>query len=155
MQHRALAGHFTALTKSLKNETCSSTQPLPHAHVTEVQASMPQLLGIMASLHDTWMLSDWLHRHHAMFERLVLVDASVRPGAKRYTRDLCAEYAPVCVHMPQPPLPVVTDQTVRAVAMQVLGNPVGRWVLLAHADEFFIQDPRAHADLPWNRTAAC
>lgn len=103
-----------------------------------------QLLGIMATFADSWFLPAWLHRHHALFERLVLVDASTDPLQLQLSRRVCQQYT-VCRHLQQGTLTSTTDQTVRAIAMQALGEPVGRWILIAHADEFYVQDPRTVA----------
>ena len=100
-----------------------------------------QLIGIMATFSDSWFLADWLSRHHALFEKLVLVDAATDQPHLQLASRLCSQYSS-CHHLQQPKLRHVTDQTVRAVAMRVIGNPVDRWIFIAHADEFYTQDPR-------------
>ena len=100
----------------------------------------PQLLGILASLGDTWMVADWLWRHAALFERLVVVDGS--SGSRHaMVQELCAQYANIVV-LKQTNVELSTDQRARGQAMTVIGKPRGRWIMLAHTDEFWLQDPR-------------
>lgn len=59
----------------------------------------PQLLGILPTRSDAWLLPDWLYRHAPLFERLVVVDGSRSPSAQNLTRTLCAQYAPRVVYL--------------------------------------------------------
>lgn len=59
----------------------------------------PQLLGILPTRTDTWLLPDWLYRHSPLFERLVVVDGSRSLAAQNLTRRLCAPYAPRVIYL--------------------------------------------------------
>ena len=105
------------------------------------------LFGIMATAGELWVLSDWLRRHAALYTKLVVVDGA-NDAVHATTRRLCAAYGNV-VLLRQPKEMNVTDQSVRWLAMSVLGDPIGSWIHLAHPDEFYLIDPRqvaAHAE---------
>ena len=105
------------------------------------------LFGIMATAGELWVLSDWLRRHAALYTKLVVIDGA-NDAVHATTRRLCAAYGNV-VLLRQPKEMNVTDQSVRWLAMSVLGDPIGSWIHLAHPDEFYLIDPRqvaAHAE---------
>ena len=103
------------------------------------------LLGLMTTAGENWMLGDWLHRHATLFVKLVVVDRAF--GADHaLTRSLCAAYVNTFVIQQKEDDPGDRGQAVRMLAMQVLGNPVGSWILLVHPDEWYLMDPRQVAE---------
>lgn len=112
------------------------------------------MLGIMVVRDARWLLRSYLRRHAAIFELLAVLDGSTDPGDMEWTARLCASYRNILYgHERDANLTVPTDQTTRAAATQLLlrglsarqGDDAAlleRWVLLAHPDEFFVQDPR-------------
>lgn len=101
---------------------------------------LPQLLGIMiAGKADVFSISDWLFRHHRLFDKLAIVDGS----KSNYIEGLAQNYKNVAVLKEENfNLTIISDQTLRAPAMTVLGNPIGSWIMICHADEFWTIDPR-------------
>jgi hypothetical protein len=94
-----------------------------------------------------------------MFELLAVLDGSVNAAEARWTAQLCATYHNVrYMHERVANMTATTDQTARAAATRLLlvglgsldPDPwvdadrllEGRWILLAHADEFYVQDAR-------------
>mmetsp|Transcript_40266 Transcript_40266/g.97192 ORF Transcript_40266/g.97192 Transcript_40266/m.97192 type:complete len:414 (+) Transcript_40266:122-1363(+) len=136
------------------------------------------LLGILlVGKSDVYTLQDWLHRHVGLFEKLVVIDGS----ENEWVRDLVQNYdddttnknngrvdmmKDAAVPQQQQPqrrrriywlseaslnLTVVTDQSLRAPAMSILGDPVGKWIMICHADEFWVMDPRPLIDSALSR----
>jgi hypothetical protein len=117
---------------------------------------MPAILGLMVTRSGHWMVRPWLERHHALFERLAVLDGSP-PGSvdQAWTSAQCARF-PNVAYATEANLSSMklTDQTARALAMQLLLRPSGgsadaqlsgRWILNCHPDEFYLMDPRALA----------
>ena len=111
-----------------------------------------QLLGIMVTKGDTWMIKGWLERHAAMFERLAVLDGSP-PGSvdARWISVQCQEYPNVRYGNEKEWLKgSVTDRGLRDAATRILldpgqtmrGNLTGRWIMNAHPDEWYVQDVR-------------
>jgi hypothetical protein len=105
-----------------------------------VLSGPPGLLGILlVGRADIYTIKDWLHRHVRIFNRLVIIDGSystfVKNEVTRYDNT---------VLIPEETLNLtsVNDQTLREPAMTALGNPVGSWIMICHADEFWTIDPR-------------
>jgi len=101
---------------------------------------LPQMLGIMiAGKADVFSMRDWLFRHHRLFDKLVIVDGS----KSDYIASLANSYQNVILLKEETlQLTTISDQTLRGPAMTVLGNPVGSWIMICHADEFWTIDPR-------------
>jgi hypothetical protein len=100
------------------------------------------LLGILVTAGDHHYIDDWLQRHINLFETLVVIDGS--PLDDYYVQETCKKY-PTVKFLKETELNItaVTDQTVRAPAMKYFGdNPIGRWILICHADEYWTVDPR-------------
>ncbi|CAJ1934560.1 unnamed protein product [Cylindrotheca closterium] len=110
--------------------------------VPEYKYPLPQILGIMiAGKADVFSIRDWLFRHHRLFDKLVIVDGS----KSDYIANLAkSHYHQNVVVLKEETLQLTTisDQTLRGPAMTVLGNPVGSWIMICHADEFWTIDPR-------------
>lgn len=101
---------------------------------------LPQLLGILlVGPADIYTIKDWLHRHVRIFDKLVVIDGS----RKTFVKDEIQKYSNTFV-LPEDTLNLtsITDQTLRKPAMTVLGDPVGSWIMVCHADEFWTIDPR-------------
>ena len=126
-----------------------SKPPPPNAHpATSTLPPMP-LLGIMVTRGSAFIIRPWLQRHAPLFELLAILDGSP-PGsmAANWTRTNCAQYSN-CRYLLEADakLPVVTDQSTRSACTQLLQRELGqsidhRWLLLAHPDEFYLQDVR-------------
>jgi hypothetical protein len=108
--------------------------------VSDFPFSPPGLLGILlVGRADIYTIKGWLHRHVRIFDRLVIIDGSystfVKNEVTRYNNT---------VLIPEETLNLtsVNDQTLREPAMTALGNPVGSWIMICHADEFWTIDPR-------------
>ena len=123
-------------------------------HTREQQHSgMPNILGLMVTRGSRWVIRSFLSRHAPMFELLAVLDGSP-PGSSdaSWTAVQCKMYSNVIyslerdVNITTPP----TDQTARAAATRLLLRGLGgdethlhgRWIFLAHADEFYVQDVR-------------
>jgi hypothetical protein len=129
-----------------------SPSSLQHQHLSPLTNST-QLLGILVLTNgDVFSLRDWLHRHVAIFERLVIIDGTTttsttsRTAAANFIHSETERYSSsktvVIIKENELHLSKVTDQTLRAPAMEALGNPVDRWIMICHADEFWTIDPR-------------
>ena len=123
----------------------------------DTRGTAASVLGIMVSKGSHWVIRSYLRRHAALFELLAVLDGSI-PGSAdaRWTERQCARYCNVRyglerdANITAPP----TDQSSRAAATQLLllglstlkNLPAdstlleGRWILLAHPDEFYVQD---------------
>jgi hypothetical protein len=108
--------------------------------VSVFPSSPPGLLGILlVGRADIYTIKGWLHRHVRIFDRLVIIDGShstfVKNEVTRYNNT---------VLIPEETLNLtnINDQTLRKPAMTALGNPVGSWIMICHADEFWTIDPR-------------
>jgi hypothetical protein len=101
---------------------------------------LPQLLGILlVGRADIYTIKDWLHRHVKIFDKLVIVDGSY----SNFVKDEVSKYNNTILLSEETlNLTNITDQTLRKPAMTVFGDPVGSWIMLCHADEFWTIDPR-------------
>ena len=112
------------------------------------------LLGLMLTSSSEWVIRPWLYRHIAIFDRLAILDGSKAGSpAAAWTAAQCKLYAN-CVYANEADVynsqiqGWKTDQTIRAAATQVLlcGAKTqvleGRWIYIAHPDEFLVQDLR-------------
>ena len=110
------------------------------------------LLGLMLTSSSEWVIRPWLYRHIAIFDRLAILDGSKAGSpAAAWTAAQCKLYAN-CVYANEADVynsqiqGWKTDQTIRAAATQVLlcGAKTqvleGRWIYIAHPDEFLVQD---------------
>ena len=101
-----------------------------------------QLLGILlVGKADVLLVHDWLVRHVAIFETLVAIDGT----SNAYVQQQLSNYPNVIrIDERSLNLPHVNDQLLRAPAMEYFdkGNPIGRWIMICHADEFWMIDPR-------------
>lgn len=100
----------------------------------------PGILGILlVGPADVYTIKDWLHRHVRIFDKLVVIDGSkssfVKDGVSNYTNTVWLSEETLKITE-------INDQTLRKPAMTVLGNPVGSWIMICHADEFWTIDPR-------------
>jgi len=119
---------------SVDNPSSSSTNS------TSAQDQQQQLLGIaLVGKADIYAVKDWLYRHAQIFEKLVIIDGSSSPIVEHESSQYDNVY-----RLPEDTLnlPIINDQTIRAEAMQVLGDPVGKWIMVVHVDEFWTIDPR-------------
>jgi hypothetical protein len=117
----------------------------PHTHNGD-------LLGLMiTSSSSALVLGSWLRRHAPIFELLAVLDSSP-PGsvAANQARSSCAAHAN-CRHQLERETAIasrVTDQTAREACTRLLVRELGasslsgRWILIAHPDEVYVQDPR-------------
>ena len=115
---------------------------------------MPSLFGLMPARGSRWVIKSYLYRHAPMFELLIVLDGSPRNSIDaQWTLRQCALYNNVrYAHEEDANLTKVrpTDQTTRSAATRVLLQALaiteseleGRWLFLAHPDEFFVQDLR-------------
>lgn len=117
------------------------------------------LLGILlVGKADLYTLQDWLHRHVELFEKLAVIDGSesewVRDLLQNYEKDhynysIGGAVGNRIIHRLSEAslnLSIVNDQSLRAPAMSVLGDPVGKWIMICHPDEFWVMDPRQLID---------
>ena len=108
-----------------------------------------QLLGILlVSNADICCLQQWFCRHAATLEMLAVADGTRPKAISDWVSQICQQHnaTSTAVHvLKEDDLNTTqfTDQTIRAPAMTVSGNPVGKWIVIAHADEFWTIDPRA------------
>ena len=94
----------------------------------------------MVGKGDIYTVKDWLYRHVPIFEKLVIIDGSHSP----IVEDEAARYDNVHrLSEDTLNLDEINDQTLRAPAMKVLGDPIGRWIMVCHVDEFWTIDPRS------------
>ena len=112
------------------------------------KAGAPSILGLMVTRGSRWVIHSWLQRHVAMLELLAVLDGSP-PGSRdaRWTEHHCSLYSNVHYRLEQSEnLTSPTDQTARDSATSILRRMGvaldGRWIFLAHPDEFFVQDLR-------------
>lgn len=102
--------------------------------------NISNLLGVMVvGKADVYTIKDWLHRHVRIFDKLAIIDGSYNEWARQ---EMLKHDNVFVIGEESLNLTKITDQTLRKPAMQVLGNPVGSWILVCHADEFWTIDPR-------------
>ena len=119
--------------------------------VAKHQGARLGIFGIMLTSSSQWVIRPWLYRHIAIFERLAILDGSeVGSPEAAWTAAQCKLYEN-CVYANEENVLIdgaKTDQTARDAATRVLlgGAKVqvleGRWIYIAHPDEFIVQDPR-------------
>ena len=120
------------------------------------------ILGLMVTRGSRFVIRSWLDRHVAMFEYLAVLDGSTNSMDADTTRRHCERYRNVLyanerdANLTSAP----TDQTTRAAATRLLLRALGsddttvlegRWIFLAHPDEYYVQDVRELATLVGNR----
>ena len=119
--------------------------------VAKHQGARLGIFGIMLTSSSQWVIRPWLYRHIAIFERLAILDGSeVGSPEAAWTAAQCKLYEN-CVYANEENVLIdgaKTDQTARDAATRVLlggakGQVLeGRWIYIAHPDEFIVQDPR-------------
>ena len=119
------------------------------------------ILGLMVTRGSRFVIRSWLDRHVAMFEYLAVLDGSTNSMDADTTRRHCERYRNVLyANERDANLTSATDQTTRAAATRLLLRALGsddttvlegRWIFLAHPDEYYVQDMRELATLVGNR----
>lgn len=131
--------HLATFLSASRIETHSSAQ-VPAQEASSHAFVLPELLGILlVGPADVYTIKDWLQRHVRIFDKLVVIDGSSR----EFVKDEVSKYGnTILLEEETLNLTSITDQTLRKPAMTVLGHPVGSWIMLCHADEFWTIDPR-------------
>lgn len=117
-----------------------------HSSRTAVIANNGKLLGVMVSRSDHWVLRQWLATFAHEFQLLVILDGSdarhqgdVLKAARRHSNVL---YFHESHFVNDSRIAKKTDNSLRGVAFDELAKHVptlGRWVVIAHSDEYYVQ----------------
>lgn len=104
-----------------------------------------RIYGLMVSRSDHWILKRWLDSYGDQFVRLVVLDGTTNALVANKIRNITSFYSNVVyVHeghfKGDARLEGKTDNGLRSLAWEFLDKKevLGQWVVIAHADEFYL-----------------
>lgn len=102
------------------------------------------MYGIMVTRSDHWVIQTWLHYYAPVFHQLALLDGTVNISHRKMIKNATLQYPNVIYAHESQFLNVSykkTDNGLRGIAFSLLDqeNVIGKWVVIAHPDEFYPQ----------------
>jgi len=102
------------------------------------------IYGIMVTRSDHWVMSTWLKYYASAFCQLAVLDGSVSLLQREIIKNATLKYSNV-IYAHESKFGNITHKTdngLRGIAFSLLDqeNVIGKWVVIAHPDEFYPQN---------------